>query len=74
MFQTWEMLKKDLVSAPIISAPDWIQLFEIMCDASDFAIGVVLKERIDNRQHVILYSSNKSCVSYCRRTVLGQHR
>ena len=28
-----------------------------MCDASDFAIGVVLGQRIDNRQHVIYYSS-----------------
>ena len=28
-----------------------------MCDASDFAIGAVLEQRIDNRQHVIYYSS-----------------
>ena len=28
-----------------------------MCDASDFAIGAVLGQRIDNRQHVIYYSS-----------------
>ena len=28
-----------------------------MCDASDSAIGVVLGQRIDNRQHVIYYSS-----------------
>ena len=44
-------------SAPIISAPNWTQPFEIMCDASDFAIGAVLGQRIDNRQHVIYYSS-----------------
>jgi len=42
---------------PIISAPDWTQSFEIMCDASDFAIGDVLGQRVDNRQHVIYYSS-----------------
>jgi len=35
-------IKKKLVSAPIISAPDWTKPFEIMCDASDLAIGVVL--------------------------------
>ena len=34
-------LKQDLISAPIISAPDWAQPFEIMCDASDFVIGAV---------------------------------
>ena len=28
-----------------------------MCDVSDFAIGVVLGQRIDNRQYVIYYSS-----------------
>jgi len=28
-----------------------------MCDASDFVIGAVLGQRIDNRQHVIYYSS-----------------
>ena len=41
-FKSWEKLKQDLVSVPIISAPDWAQPFEIMCDVSDFAIGVVL--------------------------------
>ena len=28
-----------------------------MCDASDFAIGTVLGQRMDNKQHVIYYSS-----------------
>jgi len=28
-----------------------------MCDASDFAIGAVLGQRIDNKQHAIYYSS-----------------
>ena len=28
-----------------------------MCDASDYAIGAVLGQRIDNRQHVIYYAS-----------------
>ena len=28
-----------------------------MCDASDFAIGAVLGQHIENRQHVIYYSS-----------------
>jgi len=52
-----EKLKMELISAPIIFAPDWSKLFEIMCDASDFAIGTVLRQRIDNKQHVIHYSS-----------------
>jgi len=40
--RAWEKLKLELISAPIISPPDWSKPFEIMCDASDFAIGVVL--------------------------------
>ena len=28
-----------------------------MCDASDFPIGAVLGQRIDNKKHVIYYSS-----------------
>ena len=56
-FYSWKRLKKELISAPIISAPDWMQLFEIMHDASDFAIGVALGQRVNNRQHVIYYSS-----------------
>ena len=54
---SWEKLRKELISAPTISAPDWLKPFEIMCDASNFAIGAVLGQRIDNKQHVIYYSS-----------------
>ena len=32
-------LKQKLVLAPIIVAPDWNLPFELMCDASDYAIG-----------------------------------
>ena len=39
----WEKLKIKLISMPIISAPDWSKPFEIICDASDFAIGTVLE-------------------------------
>jgi len=53
----WEKLKNKLISIPIISALDWSKPFEIMCDASNFAIGDVLRQCIDNKQHVIYYSS-----------------
>ncbi|XP_075101939.1 uncharacterized protein LOC107762796 [Nicotiana tabacum] len=37
--KAFEELKKKLVSAPFIVAPDWNEPFEMMCDASDGAIG-----------------------------------
>ncbi|GKA05891.1 reverse transcriptase domain-containing protein, partial [Tanacetum coccineum] len=39
-------LKKKLMEAPILIAPDWDQPFELMCDASDYAISAVLGQRI----------------------------
>ena len=36
------MIKEKLVSAPIVIVPDWSEPFEIMYDASDYAVGVVL--------------------------------
>ncbi|GJR63812.1 reverse transcriptase domain-containing protein [Tanacetum coccineum] len=44
-FQT---LKKKLTEAPILIAPDWDLPFELMCNASDFAIGAVLGQRHEN--------------------------
>ena len=40
--QAWKELKRILVLAPIISAPDWTKPFKIMYDASDYAKGAVL--------------------------------
>ncbi|CAM8929270.1 unnamed protein product [Rhodiola kirilowii] len=42
---------------PIIQTPDWEQPFEIMCDASDYAVGVVLGQRINKKVVVIYYAS-----------------
>ncbi|CAN6541458.1 unnamed protein product [Malus baccata var. baccata] len=50
-------LKDLLTSAPIITAPDWTLPFELMCDASDYAVGVVLSQRRDKLPYVIYYAS-----------------
>ena len=39
---SFSRLKEALVSAPILQPPDWDQPFELMCDTSDYAVGVVL--------------------------------
>ncbi|XP_068319691.1 uncharacterized protein [Pyrus communis] len=44
-------LKETLTSAPIITPPDWSLPFELMCDASDYAIGAVLGQRKNKQPH-----------------------
>ena len=51
------MLKDKLVSAPIVVAPDWSYPFELMCDASDYAIGAVLGQKREKIFQVIYYAS-----------------
>nr|GFA93765.1 reverse transcriptase domain-containing protein [Tanacetum cinerariifolium] len=46
-----------LTEAPILIAPDWDQPFELMCDASDFAVGDVLGQRIEKHSRPIHYAS-----------------
>lgn len=46
-----------LTSAPIMQSPDWSLPFELMCDASDFAVGAVLGQRMDGKPFVIYYAS-----------------
>jgi len=38
----FDCLKKALTTTPIIQVPDWITPFELMCDASNYALGAVL--------------------------------
>ena len=55
--KAFEILKKALISAPIIQPPDWNLPFEIMCDASDYAVGAVLGQTKDKKHHAIAYAS-----------------
>ena len=55
--RTFSMLKDKLVSAPIVVAPDWSFPFELMCDASDYAIGAVSVQKQERIFHVIYYAS-----------------
>ncbi|KAI4334640.1 hypothetical protein L6164_013356 [Bauhinia variegata] len=53
----FETLKKALVTAPIIITPKWGEPFEIMCDASDYAVGAVLGQTRDKTFRAIYYTS-----------------
>ncbi|GJU20165.1 reverse transcriptase domain-containing protein [Tanacetum coccineum] len=50
-------LKKRLTEAPILVSPDWDLPFELMCDASDYAVGAVLGQRKDKYFRPIHYAS-----------------
>ena len=43
--RSFEELKAYLTTPPIVRAPNWKLPFEVMCDASDLAIGAVLGQR-----------------------------
>nr|GEY60742.1 reverse transcriptase domain-containing protein [Tanacetum cinerariifolium] len=45
--QAFRTLKDKLTEAPILITPNWDQPFKLMCDASDYAIGAVLGQRIE---------------------------
>ena len=55
--QDFTVLKDKLISAPIVVAPDWSFPFELMCDASDYAIGAVLGQKREKIFQVIYYAS-----------------
>ncbi|GJV20283.1 reverse transcriptase domain-containing protein [Tanacetum coccineum] len=55
--EAFQTLKKKLTEAPILVAPDWDLPFELMCDASDFAIGAVLGQRKTKHFQHIHYAS-----------------
>ncbi|GJU47919.1 reverse transcriptase domain-containing protein [Tanacetum coccineum] len=55
--ESFNILKKKLTEAPILVAPDWDLPFEIMCDASDYAVGAVLGQRKTKHFQPIHYAS-----------------
>nr|GFA15560.1 hypothetical protein [Tanacetum cinerariifolium] len=54
--QAFQTLKKKLTKAPILIAANWDLPFELMCDASDFAIGAVLGQRHEKHFRSIHYA------------------
>ncbi|XP_068312499.1 uncharacterized protein [Pyrus communis] len=54
----FQLLKDMLTTAPIIVPPDWSLPFELMCDASDYALGAVLGQRKDKKPHVIIFTDH----------------
>jgi hypothetical protein len=55
--QSFHTMKKALISALVTQPPDWHLPFEIMCDASDYAVETVLGQSKDKKRYVISYAS-----------------
>ena len=53
----FEDIKARLIITPNMATPDWSKNFDIMCDASDYAKGVVLGKRTKNIFKAIYYAS-----------------
>lgn len=50
-------LKQALISAPVLSCPNFSEPFAIHCDASSVGVGGVLIQNIDGAEHPIAYYS-----------------
>ena len=53
----FEEIKSRLVEAPIMATPDWNKEFDIVFDASDYAMGAALGQRTDKIFRAIYYTS-----------------
>ncbi|KAK8538818.1 hypothetical protein V6N12_034526 [Hibiscus sabdariffa] len=65
--RAFNLLKQKLVTALIVEPPNWKLPFELMCDASDYAVGAVLGQRKGKIFHPIYYASktlNDAQVNY----------
>ncbi|XP_070032012.1 uncharacterized protein [Nicotiana tomentosiformis] len=55
--RAFELLKLKLTTTLIITTPNWSLPFELMCDASDVAVGTVLGQRINKIFYPVYYAS-----------------
>ncbi|GJW25550.1 reverse transcriptase domain-containing protein [Tanacetum coccineum] len=65
----FKLLKEKLTCAPVIVSPNWNLPFELMIDASDFAIGAVLGQKDGKHFHPIYFASKTLNATQQRYTV-----
>ncbi|RVW44178.1 hypothetical protein CK203_089415 [Vitis vinifera] len=62
--------RRFIKATPIVRAPNWQLPFELMCDASDFAIGAVLGQREDGKPYVIYYAMGSFIIVFTDHSAL----
>ena len=55
--EAFNSLKEKLTCTPVIVSPNWNLPFELMCDASEFAVRAVLGQKDGKHFHPIYFSS-----------------
>ncbi|GJV97799.1 reverse transcriptase domain-containing protein [Tanacetum coccineum] len=67
--KAFESLKEKLTCAPVIVSPNWNLPFELMCDASDFAVGAILGQKDGKNFHPIYIASKTLNFAHQKYTV-----
>jgi len=63
--RAFDQLKLKLTTSPIVQPANWALPFELMCDASDKAVGAVLGQRVRKVPHMIYYASRTLDSAQC---------
>lgn len=54
--ESFQQLKEALNYSPIMQPPNWSIPFEIMCNAIDYVVGIILRQKRDKKMHPIYYT------------------
>ena len=66
--KAFDILKRKLVTAPIMQPPVWGKPFQLMCDASNYAVGAILCQGEGKDSHAIYYASKTLNSAQCNYT------
>jgi len=61
----FQSLKNALISEPIVRFPDFNLPFRLMCDASNFCVGAILGQIVNDKEHVVAYYSKSLTPTQC---------